>query len=121
MKSLTRLPYDVCRDGISYTFSVVPNALGENPSDRVALLSSLIDGYMANGGHHINVNVIDRATLLDAMDHPELYPGLTIRVSGYAVAFTKLTKEQQLEVIQRTFHSSLERPYQVSARRRKAV
>ncbi|NLU41897.1 MAG: formate C-acetyltransferase [Firmicutes bacterium] len=121
MKSLTRLPYEVCRDGISYTFSVVPSALGETRSDRAALLSNLIDGYMANGGHHINVNVIDRATLLDAMEHPEMYPGLTIRVSGYAVAFTKLTKEQQLEVVQRTFHGSLARPHQVPVRRREAV
>lgn len=105
MKSITKLPYDYAEDGISYTFSIVPGALGKTEADRVVNLTGLLDGYFGDKGHHINVNVLDKAVLLDAMDHPELYPQLTIRVSGYAVNFIKLTREQQLDVINRTFHS----------------
>jgi formate C-acetyltransferase len=104
MKSVAKLPYDYSEDGISYTFSIVPNALGKSEEEKIDNLSELLDGYFAENGHHINVNVINRKVLLDAMDHPEKYPQLTIRVSGYAVNFIKLTKEQQKDVISRTFH-----------------
>lgn len=104
MKSVAKLPYDYSEDGISYTFSIVPQALGKEGEQRVENLSELMDGYFAEQGHHINVNVINREVLMDAMEHPELYPQLTIRVSGYAVNFIKLTREQQLDVINRTFH-----------------
>ena len=107
MKSVAKLPYAYAQDGISYTFSIVPSTLGKNKEMQTANLTTLMDGYFAQTGHHINVNVMEKSTLLDAMDHPEKYPQLTIRVSGYAVNFIKLTREQQLDVIHRTFHESL--------------
>ena len=105
LASVASLPFDYSEDGISYTFSIVPGALGKTTLQRAENLVNLLDGYITEHGHHINVNVIDREVLLDAMEHPELYPQLTIRVSGYAVNFVKLTREQQLDVIKRTFHT----------------
>ena len=107
LASVSQLPYCHALDGISYTFSIVPAALGKTPEDRVSNLVGIMDGYFGDNGHHINVNVFDRETLLDAMDKPEHYPQLTIRVSGYAVNFIKLTREQQLDVIHRTFHERI--------------
>lgn len=104
MKSVANLPYDYAEDGISYTFSIIPSALGKTFDQQVYNLVNLLDGYFGDTGHHINVNVLEKETLLEAMDHPEKYPQLTIRVSGYAVNFIKLTREQQLDVINRTFH-----------------
>ncbi len=102
--TIAKLPFEHASDGISYTFSIVPQALGKEEQSRVNNLTSLMDGFFLDGGHHVNINVLDRDTLLDAIDHPEKYPQLTIRVSGYAVNFVKLTREQQQDVISRTFH-----------------
>ena len=107
MNSIAKLPFDSAEDGISYTFSITPKTLGKTEEERVSNLVNMLDGYFAQTGHHINVNVFDRSLLEDAMEHPEKYPQLTIRVSGYAVNFTKLTREQQLDVINRTIHEKI--------------
>ena len=107
MNSIAKLPFDSAEDGISYTFSITPRTLGKTEEQRVTNLITMLDGYFKQTGHHINVNVFDRSLLEDAMEHPEKYPQLTIRVSGYAVHFTKLTREQQLDVIHRTIHEKI--------------
>ena len=107
MCSVACLPYEHSMDGISYTFSIIPGALGKEISDQVNNLCGMLDGYFHDTGHHININVFNKETLLDAMDNPEKYPQLTIRVSGYAVNFNRLTKEQQEEVVSRTFHGKM--------------
>ena len=107
MNSISKLPYQHSEDGISFTFSITPNTLGKDDKTKINNLVSMLDGFFLNEGHHINVNVFDRKLLEDAMEHPEKYPQLTIRVSGYAVNFTKLTREQQLDVIHRTIHEKI--------------
>ncbi|PGZ88166.1 formate acetyltransferase [Bacillus sp. AFS029533] len=107
LSSVAKLPYEDAQDGISNTFSIVPKALGKDESTQILNLVAMLDGYSEKGGHHLNVNVFNRETLMDAMEHPEEYPQLTIRVSGYAVNFIKLTREQQIDVINRTFHGSM--------------
>jgi formate C-acetyltransferase len=102
--SVAKLPYEAALDGISWTASATPGAFGRTLADRVANLSTCLDGFCASKGFHMNVNILNRETLVDAMEHPENYPQLTIRVSGYAVNFTKLSREQQMDVINRTFH-----------------
>ena len=104
LTSVAKLNYACCRDGISNTFSITPYTLGEDEDDRIGKLTNMLDGYFVQDAHHLNVNVLNRQKLIDAMNDPTLYPNLTIRVSGYAVNFNKLNKNQQQEVINRTFH-----------------
>ena len=107
MNSIAKIPYEIAEDGTSFTFAITPNTLGKTEEDRISNLSNMLDGYFSQTGHHINVNVFNRSLLEDAMEHPEKYPQLTIRVSGYAVKFTALTREQQLDVINRTIHEKI--------------
>ncbi|MBO5955643.1 MAG: formate C-acetyltransferase [Clostridia bacterium] len=107
LNSVAKLCYDCCQDGISNTFSITPDALGTDEKDRIEKLVAILDGYFSQDAHHLNVNVLNRQKLIEAMEDPTLYPSLTIRVSGYAVNFNKLTRDKQLEVIARTFHEKM--------------
>jgi formate C-acetyltransferase len=107
LNSVAKLDYDYSQDGISNTFSIVPKSLGSTKEEQITNLVGMLTGYFKKGAHHLNVNVLNRETLMDAYEHPEKYPSLTIRVSGYAVNFVRLSKAHQLEVIKRTFHESM--------------
>ena len=108
LNSVAKLDYEkCCKDGISNTFSIIPSSLGKTEEEQISNLVTLLDGYFKQNAHHLNVNVLNREMLIDAMEQPDKYPLLTIRVSGYAVRFNRLTKKQQKEVISRTFHESL--------------
>ena len=107
LNSVSKLNYDCCRDGISNTFTIIPSALGKKTEEQITNLTNIIDGYFARNAQHLNVNVLNRELLMDAMENPTKYPNLTIRVSGYAVNFNKLSREQQEEVISRTFHEKI--------------
>ena len=108
LNSVAKIPYlGCCQDGVSNTFSIIPSALGDDKNSQIVNLVAILDGYFKQGAHHLNVNVLNREMLIDAMENPEKYPMLTIRVSGYAVQFNRLNKEQQLEVISRTFHGTI--------------
>ena len=104
--SVAKIPYRDAADGISLTSSLVPEGLGRSAEDRVANLRGILDAFFSTTGYHMNVNVLNREMLIDAMEHPEKYPSLTIRVSGYAVNFVRLTRDQQMDVINRTFHGA---------------
>ena len=107
LNSVAKISYDDCRDGVSNTFSITPEALGKTDEERIDNLVTILDGYFAKKAHHINVNVLHRETLMDAYENPDKYPNLTSRVSGYAVNFNKLSSEHQREVISRTFQTVL--------------
>ena len=107
LNSVAKLDYACCQDGISNTFSITPDTLGKDKEQQIEHLTTMLDGYFAQDAHHLNVNVLNREKLIAAMNDPTLYPSLTIRVSGYAVNFNKLTREKQEEVISRTFHTAM--------------
>ena len=107
LNSVAKLNYDYCQDGISNTFSIIPEALGKTEKEKISNLVNILDGYFFQNAHHLNVNVINRQMLEEAMNNPNSYPNLTIRVSGYAVNFHSLTKDKQIEVISRTFHNNI--------------
>ena len=107
LNSVAKISFDYCKDGVSNTFSIVPNALGHQEEERYSNLVSIMSGYFGQNAHHLNVNVLNRETLIEAYENPENHPNLTIRVSGYAVNFHKLSKKQQQEVISRTFHEAM--------------